>query len=271
MPEKIITPEALEEYYNACLLDDAYVQAFFRDNIKVTAIFLRIIMNKPDLIVKSVNVQYVMKGSKGSRGVRFDVYAVDSEGRQYDIEFQIRAKGANTYRASYNAAMMTVNTLNTEEDPSVLAERERIVIFITKTDVLRGRRPLYTIKRMIVENGRQFNDGETIIYVNVSHKDLTTELGKLLHDIRSRKTEDMLNPDLAERSKAVRKEEEAMKAWEKMQQDIAEETKDEMRHEFALALLRAGQNTLEVIADVCRMTVEQVEELAATLKTQGII
>ncbi|GEM_PF-5700687 len=144
-----ITPEQIKEFQEATLMDDDFMREFFRDNIPATQTVLRIIMDKPGLEVKSVSVQHNLPGLDEFHGVRFDVYAVDYDGTQYDIEIQKKAEGASPYRASFNMAMMTVRTLNESEDYTVLARRERVVIFITKTDVLKGKEPIYRIKRVI--------------------------------------------------------------------------------------------------------------------------
>ncbi|MBR0258594.1 MAG: hypothetical protein IJQ58_12715, partial [Synergistaceae bacterium] len=178
----------------ATLMDDPFMREFFTDNIPGVQLMLRIIMAKPDLIVESVNVQYVLRAGEGSRYVRVDVYAVDSDNRHYDIEIQNASSGASPQRARHNSAMMDVNLLKTGENPIVLKERESVVIFITEKDVLGEGEPIYIIDRVIEKSGRKFNDGSHIVYVNASHQDLSTELGKLMHDFHCVKPEDMIFP-----------------------------------------------------------------------------
>ena len=191
MTEKFLNVEfdleaVMQEIENCTLMDDYFMKTFFEEDNSFAQTVLRIIMDKPGLMVKTVKVQEEFSGVDGSHGVRFDVYAVDSDGTQYDIEIQKKAEGASPYRVDFNMAMMTVRTLKDSESHNVLAGRERVVIFITLTDVLKGKRPLYTIERVIRETNETFNDGTKIIYVNTSHKDTSTELGKLIHDFKCR-------------------------------------------------------------------------------------
>ena len=67
-------------------------------------------------------------------GVRFDVFARDSKGREYDIEIQRADRGAEPKRARYNSALMDANALKTGEDVGKL--RDTYVIFITENDVM---------------------------------------------------------------------------------------------------------------------------------------
>ena len=156
--------DAFEEFRTVNLMDDDYSRIFFEDNIRDMQVILRIIMNKPDLVVVSVKVQQQFSGNDGLRSVIFDVYAVDSDGTQYDIEIQKESGGATTFRAAFNSAVMTVNSLKKGEPHVALAERHSLVIFIMMHDVLKGGLPLYTVKRVCLETGKQFDDGTAIIY-----------------------------------------------------------------------------------------------------------
>ncbi|MBQ3446905.1 MAG: PD-(D/E)XK nuclease family transposase [Synergistaceae bacterium] len=214
-----------------------------------------------------MKVQHNLPGFEEFHGVRFDVYAIDSEGRQYDIEFQNDSDGADPHRADFNAAMMTVRTLKKGENYSVLSERERVVIFITKTDVLKGGKPVYMIKRVIRELQKDFADGVLIVYVNTSHKDRDSALGKLIHDLRSRNVEAWYHNELQAKAQAIKKEDKGMgKAIDKLKADVREDERAITYENVARDLLRLGRNALEDIAKVCHMTLEQVQALADTVK-----
>ena len=258
------------------LMDDGYAQIFFYDNTRDTQIILRTIMNKPDLEVKSVEIQKRFFGPDSSHSVVFDVYAVDSDGTQYDIEIQNDSEGASPYRAAFNSAMLTVNTLMKREHHTELARRERVVIFITLHDVLKGNLPVYTIKRKCIETGRIFEDGASIIYVNTAHKDYTTAIGKLIHDFRCRKPEELYSQEFAETTSRIYKDKggKYMKSLDAFEARITATTEARVTamaearvsKNIALELLKLGQNALEDIARICHMSLEQVQELAASIK-----
>lgn len=248
-------------------MDDDFMREFFRDNIPATQTVLRIIMDKPGLIVKSVSVQHNLPGLDEFHGVRFDVYAVDYDGTQYDIEFQNDADGADPHRADFNCAMMTVRTLEKGENFSVLEKREGVVIFITKTDVLKGKEPIYRIKRVIRELNEDFNDGVLILYVNTSHKDTSTALGKLIHDFRCKDHKEWYHTDMNKRAGYLKGDEGNMESWKTRAEEVRADERAFISENIALKLIRRGKDAFEEIAELCGLTLQQVRSLAATVKS----
>lgn len=265
-----VTPEQIRAFQRATLMDDDFMRAFFRGNDSAVQKVLRIIMDKPDLVVMSVSIQEELPGFGDSHGVRFDVYAVDSDGTQYDIEIQNRPDGATPQRADFNSAMMTVRTLKAGENYSALAERRRVVIFITATDVLKGKRPIYTIERVIRETGQPFNDGTKIIYINTSYKDTNTALGRMIHDFRCKDPKEWYDSELAIKAAELKGDDGTVKELEELKARAWEigkaDGETDMQQSIALSLIRRGKDALEEIAELCHMTLEQVQNLAATVK-----
>ena len=250
-----------EKIQLATLMDDPFMKDFFTDNISGVQFVLRIIMDKKYLIVKTVKVQYVLNAADGTRSVRLDVYAVDADGTHYDIEIQNDSAGAKPSRARLNSAMLDVNILKSGEDHSHLKEHESVVIFITDKDVLGDNEPIYIIDRVITKSGKPFNDGSHIVYVNSSHQDLTTELGRLMHDFKCVRPEEMYYSELANRvneMKGGRK----MGVWEEIKQMAIEDGREEASENIAVNLIKAGIATLDQIAKLCNLSLERVQELA---------
>ena len=75
--------------------------------------------------------------------------------------------------------------------------KDSYVIFIYKHDKFRRGLPLYHIKRYVEETGNEFRDGSNIIYVNGAYKG-DDEIGRMLHDFRSKNSKDIYNKELAE-------------------------------------------------------------------------
>ena len=278
--------EQLAAFEQATLMDDAFMRVFFKDNIPCVQIMLRVILDKPDIVVDSAEVQYVLSAGEDSHYVRLDIWAHESNGTQIDTEIQNESSGASPQRARYNSAMLDVNILKPKEDYSVLKKRESFVIFITEKDVLGEGEPIYFIDRVIKKSGKPFNDGAHIVYVNASHQDLNTELGRLMHDFHCVKPKDMMNPVFAEKageSKGVRRvgvfqdmiddmmqgmrqEMEAQFKAEGRAEGKAEgraEGKAEERTSIAQNFIRLGTVALDEIAKACGLTLQQVQELAA--------
>ena len=82
---------------------------------------------------------------------------------------------------------------------------ETYVIFITKNDVLGYNLPINHIRRRSNETGEIFEDGQHILYVNSKKQD-NTELGRLMHDLHCKETDEMYSNILATRVHQLRKQ-----------------------------------------------------------------
>ena len=97
--------EDLQRIRGFRLIDDDFMNACFDGNIEGTELLLRIILNKPDISVESVTTQKVMKNLLG-RDIWLDIDAIDSTGKEYNIEIQRADNGADRKRARYHSSML---------------------------------------------------------------------------------------------------------------------------------------------------------------------
>ena len=178
----VMKPEYLAEIERFRLMDDDFMSKCLENAPECIELMLQIILGKKDLKVVKSQTEYPIKSLQG-RGVRFDVFARDSKGREYDIEIQRADRGAEPKRARYNSALMDANALKSGEDFDKL--RDTYVIFITENDVMGDGQELYSYLRMEEQSGKQLRDGTHIIYVNGATRS-TSEIGKLVHDLLCR-------------------------------------------------------------------------------------
>lgn len=212
----------LEYIKNFRLIDDTFMQRVFKDK-ECTQLLLRIILEKTDLVVITVDVEYDVHNLYG-RSVRLDVHAIDSDGVEYDIEIQRSDKGAVVKRARYNSSMLDVDALKASEDFTKLPET--YVIFITENDVLKRNLPIYHIDRVIRETGELFDDKAHIVYVNNEIKD-DTPLGMLMYDFACTDPKDMHYKELAEKVRYYKDSEQEVVSMCKAMEEI--EAKGEAR------------------------------------------
>lgn len=249
----------LERLANFRLLDDDFMTAVFQGNTECTEILLRIIMDKPSLNVRKVITQDSIKNIQG-RSVRMDIHAYDEFG-EYDIEVQRSDKGAGTRRARYNGSIMDANSLLSGEEYDKLPEV--YVIFITENDVLKGNCPIYHIERTIQETSEAFDDGLHIVYVNGENTD-DTPLGRLMHDFRCTKPDDMYYTKLADRVRYFKETKEGVenmcKAMEEMRNEAAAKGKAEGKIEIAIEMMKE-KLSIEKIAKITKLSVEKVTEI----------
>lgn len=243
------------------LIDDTFMSKVFEDKT-CAELLLRVILDKDDLTVLKVDSQIELKNLQG-RSSRLDIYAVDSRGKQYDVEVQRDNDGALPGRARYNSSLMDANLLLKGQQLTELPET--YVIFITEHDTFKGGKPIYTINRTISElSNAIFGDGSHIIYVNGEIRD-ETKLGKLMQDFFCADPNNMHNKALSERVKRFKNFEEGYdnmcELIENYAKKYAKEYAKENAKEIAVNLWNGGLKNMQQIADATKLTLDEVKEL----------
>ena len=276
-----MNPECLALIENFCLMDDTFMSKCFENAPECIELILQIILGKKGLKVVKSQTEYPIKSLQG-RGVRFDVFARDSEGREYDIEIQRSDKGAEPKRARYNSALMDANALKSGEDFERL--RDTYVIIITENDVMGDGQEVYSYLRTEEHSGKRFRDGTHIIYVNGATRS-SSEIGKLVHDLRCRDAAEMYFDVLKKRVSEFKNSEEGRHAMCKAVEEFAErraaaakaegiaegesrgkrEGKRETMLATAMRMLKSGMLALKDVARFSGLSLEQVKKLQASM------
>lgn len=273
MENKSILPGVSEEHMEIIrqfrLIDDTFMTKVFEEP-ECAEVLLRIILNRDDLKVIRTVTQLELKNLQG-RSSRLDIYAMDGEGKHYDIEVQRDNGGAKPKRARYNSSLLDSNSLKTGQDEEELPEN--IVIFITEHDVLKGKKPIYTINRKIEElDNADFGDESHIIYVNAEIRD-ETRLGQLMQDFFCADPHKMNNKVLSDRSSYFKETEEGVKTMCKLMEDYGEkirvrsraegraEGRAERAKQIALKMWNGGMRDLQQIANFTELSLDEVKEL----------
>ena len=253
-------------------MDDTFMTVCLADNFEAVELILRIILEQKDITVRSVRTQELMKNLQG-RSAILDVHAVDSTGREFDVEIQRSDAGAGAKRARHNSSLMDAHILkpgaDTEEIP------DSYVIFITENDVMNGGQAVYPVERY-VKIGRKkvsFGDGSHILYVNGKYRG-DDEIGKLIHDLSCTDPDDMNYEALAARARYYKKNEKGVAAMCKIMEDMRNEAAREAAiaaaqksaREIAERMLRDGEMPLEKIARyVPTISLEELKKLEAEI------
>ena len=258
----VMNPEYLAEIENFRLMDDTFMSKCLENAPECIELILQIILGKKDLKVISSQTEYPIKSLQG-RGVRFDVFARDSKGREYDIEIQRADKGAEPKRARYNSALMDANALKSGEDFDKL--RDTYVIFITENDVMGGGKDIYKIDRTIQElDGKAFGDGTHIIYVNGATRS-NSDIGKLMHDFLCSNAAEMYFDILKRQVSQFKNSDEGRHAMCKAMERIKAEGKRETMIATAKRLLANGKLMLKEIAECTGLSLAQVKKLRPSM------
>ena len=238
------------------LFDDDFFTKCFEGSLECTELLLHVILEKSDLQVVEVKVQYTIKNLQG-RSVRLDIFAVDSTGKRYNIEIQRDDRGAGAKRARHNSSLIDANILLSGDNAENLPEN--YVIFITEQDVIGGNKPVYHIDRAIRETGRLFGDGSHILYVNGSWRD-ESPVGRLMYDFSCTNPNDMNYTLLADRVRYFKEDKEGVQAMCKIFEDYGKEMRDEGAMSKLLenikALMETMNFTMEQAMDALRIPIE---------------
>ena len=265
----VMKPEYLAEFARFRLMDDDFMSKCLENAPECIELMLRIILGKKDLKVVKSQTEYPIKSLQG-RGVRFDVFAKDSKGREYDIEIQRADKGAEPRRARYNSALMDANALESGEDVGKL--HDTYVIFITENDVMKRGQEVYSYLRIEEHNGDRLHDGTHIVYVNGATRS-ATEIGKLVHDLLCPDAAEMYFDVLKKQVSKFKNSEEGRFAMCRAMERIAERNKAEGRAEgerktmlaTAKRMLKSGMLALKDIAKFSGLSLAQVKKLQAEM------
>ena len=243
------------------LFDDDFFTRCFDGNVACTELLLHVILEKPDLKVMEVTVQYTIKNLQG-RSVRLDIFAVDSTGKRYNIEIQRDDRGAGAKRARYNSSLIDSNILLAGDDPENLPEN--FVIFIAEHDVLSGNKPVYHIDRTIQETGRLFGDGSHIVYVNGAWRD-DSPVGKLMHDFSCADPDNMNYPLLADRVRYFKEDKEGVQTMCKIIEDYGKETARENLLTNLKTLMETMNLSVEQAMDALRVPPEERDSIKSSV------
>lgn len=236
------SPKTIETVKSYTYMTDRFMTMAF--DKPVAQHILSVIMGK-NLIVKSVKSQPV-EDNFFSRSCRFDVLAEDSNGKIYNIEVQNSNEGAVPRRARYNCEKL--DELVIRKGMAYNDYPETYVIFITQNDVLGDGLPIYHIRRYIEENGKLFDDGQQIIYVNGENTDTSTALGQLMADMQQKDAAKISNKILADKMNILKKG----RTFETMCREIEKLTADVTAEVAAKVTAEEQKKAIKKLAKVCR-------------------
>lgn len=194
-PRVFTREETIAQIKKLRLIDDMLMTKAFDGCNECSQVLLQVILNNATLKVERTKTQYSLDSIEGD-SVRLDIYAVDAEGKHYDVEIQRVNKDASAKRARYHSAMMDSYALPKGKKYNDLVDT--YVIFITEKDVWGEGLPCYSVERCFMHSGNQIHDGAHILYINGEIQD-GTALGRLMSDMFCESPEDMYYKELAER------------------------------------------------------------------------
>lgn len=172
----------------ALRLEEKWQKAGFKDNIIFTWVLsenediclelLQIIL--PELNITSIydiRSEYTTKNSSVFRGVRFDVYVKDVDGRMYDIEMQVANHHDLGKRMSYYQSNLVSRSLKSGQ--SFVEKVDTYVIFICDFDFGGAGLSRYTTSLVLDQTNQRVETGEHNIILNAKTEIFSDATAKL--------------------------------------------------------------------------------------------
>ena len=258
------------------LMDDDFFSEALDGKTEAVEYILNTVLERDDIKVKSTKAQVEYK-SATKRSIKLDIQAEDVNGRLMDIEIRRSDRGSGVRRARFHSSMIDRSLLSKGDDFEDLVDT--YVIFITEKDKFGMGIPLYHIERKISEmDNALFGDGAHILYVNGEYRNLEHPVGSLMHDFNCKDAKDMVNPLLAEEVRYLKETEggrsQMSRILEEMRNEVAEKAKAEGKAEgnhekavnTALKMIARGRDSIEEVAEITGLSLEEVRKLAENQK-----
>ena len=246
------------------LMDDDFFSEALDGKIEAVEYILNTVLERDDIKVKSTKAQVEYK-SATKRSIILDIQAEDTDGKLMDIEIQRSDRGTGVKRARFHSSMIDRSLLCKGDEFEDLVDT--YVIFITENDKFGMGIPLYHVERRITEmEYALFADGAHIIYVNGEYRNMEHPVGCLMYDFHCKDAKYILNPLLAEEVRYLKETEggrsQMCKLLEEMRNEAAAEGNYEKAVSTALKMLARGRDSMEEIAELTGLSLEEVQDLA---------
>lgn len=261
-------PKYLEAIKKFTLINDTFFDVCFDGHIEGMQLLLRIFFHRDDIIVKEVVTQKSASNLYG-RSARFDVIAVDRDGKIYNVEIQRSNEGANPRRARFNNSLIDSREISKNTEYADFPEIW--IIFITENDIFGRQLPMYHIERNITELNIPFKDGAHIIYVNGQYRG-EDELGRLMHDFFCTDPSEMYYSELADRVDYFKNKPKGVSTMCEVMEDLMKDLKEDIRAEgraqerdaTAKKMLQFNE-PIEKIVAYTNLSEEHIKELSKEL------
>ena len=252
------------------LIDDEMMRTALQDQIELVQFILRIIMDMPELVVTHMETQKDLLQVGHGRSLSLDVWAVDSDGTQYDIEIQRSSGGAQPHRPRYHLSVMDSAFLRRGVDFDKLPKTK--VIFITERDCI-GSGELVESFVYRNEKGRELKTDQEIIYLNTAFKGEVQpgdeDKAALAHDFRCADPDDMKLEPLANRMRFLKDTKEGRiqmsSVIEQYAKQEARKAAEQAKHATLANVVRnffaTGKHTPGEIADLTGLSIEEVYKI----------
>ena len=267
----------MKQFKNLTIQDDFMFAKVMTANLELTKKAIEVITGRKVEDIQFHKAQYTSNPYIEAKGTRFDVL-LEGDDVRYDIEMQVRKQNDLTQRNTYYTSMLVVDSLRKgmsyKELPHIF------VIFICIFDPFDVGKERYIASERLCSEGKDitdevnYNGGYDKIYLNAGsvkptytegNKDLTNFLEYIRNNVISDElTEEMNN--LVENTRINAEVELEYMTLEEKLNEFKAEGKQEQAIETARNLLLMTDFSIDIIAKITLLPLEEIEKLKQELK-----
>ncbi len=216
----------IKEFEELTIADD-YMFYHVMQNKELCKTLLTSILSNKIGEIKEIEIQKTFETATNAKGIRLDVWVIDSMGKQYNIEMQTTKKPDIPRRMRYYQSAIDSHLL--EKGGHYIDLADSFIIFICPFDYFKKGLPIYTFDAICREDSNiELKNGVTNIFVNSSaaHKVNERNLSAFLEYMNGRELEN-------EFVKSLKQQIETFKHNNKMREEYMYRmtVEDEIRHD----------------------------------------
>ena len=238
------------------LMDNGFFQKVMQDTESCEEM-LQILLQMPNLKVLTNQIERNIPNMTG-HAVTLDLICEDDNGNIINVEVQKANDTNHQKRVRYNMACM--DTLSIDKGKAYHELPDLYVIFISSFDLFKLRQTTYRIRRVIEDTTHYVENGTHEIYVNTKVDD-GSDIAQLMQYFKNSNGIHPLFPKLSSQIHYYKETPEGVTTMGDVWEEYADEKVAKQAKEMAIALLKKNIMTLAEIAELTKLSIEEVNAL----------
>ena len=238
------------------LMDNGFFQKVMQDTESCEEM-LQILLQMPNLKVLTNQIERNIPNMTG-HAVTLDLICEDDNGNIINVEVQKANDTNHQKRVRYNMACM--DTLSIDKGKAYHELPDLYVIFISSFDLFKLRQTTYRIRRVIEDTTHYVENGTHELYVNTKVDD-GSDIAQLMQYFKNSNGIHPLFPKLSSQIHYYKETPEGVTTMGDVWEEYADKKVAKQAKEMAIALLKKNIMTLAEIAELTKLSVEEVNAL----------
>ena len=238
------------------LMDNGFFQKVMQDTESCEEM-LQILLQMPNLKVLTNQIERNIPNMTG-HAVTLDLICEDDNGNIINVEVQKANDTNHQKRVRYNMACM--DTLSIDKGKAYHELPDLYVIFISSFDLFKLRQTTYRIRRVIEDTTHYVENGTHELYVNTKVDD-GSDIAQLMQYFKNSNGIHPLFPKLSSQIHYYKETPEGVTTMGDVWEEYADEKVAKQAKEMAIALLKKNIMTLAEIAELTKLSIEEINAL----------